>query len=140
MTPRAGGLLALVLALGGCQMPMDPPVDPGGGLGLATPMKLARPATDIVMTAEPRWACGLFRLVTGQGFCAPIEAPPRRPPYCTRGLAGVDCWNTPDPFGYYQRGLADGPWELPWGLTAAQEWNRLGHWPAPAPVPVPVPR
>jgi hypothetical protein len=72
-----------------------------------------------MMIAPWRW---LVVVVLLPGGCAvqgvPDDVP--RPAYCTRSLAGVDCWETENPFGYYQRGVADGRW----ALTPEQERDR----------------
>lgn len=64
----------------------------------------------------------LLLVILSTGGCAVQREQAYLPPpdYCTRSLAGVNCWNTPNPFGYYQREVADGPWEL----TPEQERNR----------------
>ncbi len=72
------------------------------------------------MTVAPwRW---LVVVVLLPGGCAIQDVPDdvSPPAYCTRSLAGVDCWQTENPFGYDQRAVADGPW----ALTPRQERDR----------------
>ena len=80
---------------------------------------------DAVASAPAGYHCSVFWWAVGKHFCKPVEAVPLRPQYCTRSLARVDCWDRPDPFGYHQRQVADGPWQL----TPEQEWNRTASWP-----------
>jgi len=68
--------------------------------------------------------CSIVRWAVGGRYCRPLEEPPTPPQYCTRSLAGVDCWTRANPFGYPQRGVADGPW---WP-TPEQEIARLTPW------------
>ena len=69
--------------------------------------------------------CSLVRWDRGHGFCRPPDLPPAPPPFCSRSLAGVDCWAEPAALVNPPRGLADGPR----GLTEAQETNRTRIWP-----------
>jgi hypothetical protein len=69
--------------------------------------------------------CSVVRLDQGKTYCRPIEPPPEPPPYCTRGLATVDCWKDPDTVPNHPRGVADGPTTL----TPAQEADRVRTWP-----------
>jgi hypothetical protein len=121
-----GAWLAALL-LSGCQT-----VGPVGGVVLE-PTGPHGP-NDIVVAHAGVLECNAFRLLVGKSYCRSVE-PPAPPPYCTRSLGTVDCWAKPNPYGYYQRGVADGPF----GLTAEQEWDRTGRLPlysAPDPVPV----
>ena len=68
--------------------------------------------------------CSIVRWAVGGRYCRPLEELPTPPQYCTRSLAGVDCWTRVNPFGYPQRGVADGPW---WP-TPEQEIARLTPW------------
>ena len=69
--------------------------------------------------------CSLVRWDRGQGFCRAPDLPPAPPPYCSRSLAGVDCWTDPTGLVNPPRPLADGPR----ALTAPQEANRTRFWP-----------
>jgi hypothetical protein len=69
--------------------------------------------------------CSIVRLDQGKTYCRPVEPPPEPPPYCTRGLATVNCWLDPATVPGHPRGVADGPSSL----TAEQEANRVRTWP-----------
>ena len=99
---------------------------PLGAAGVGSIVLFQRDPADIVVSTVTGLDCSVVRLSIGKSYCRPTEPPPEPPAYCTRSLAGIDCWDRPDPFGYYQRGLADGPYEL----TGRQEWRRAAPWPA----------
>ena len=69
--------------------------------------------------------CSVVRWDRGQGFCRAEERPPDQPAFCSRSLAGVDCWADPAGLVNKPRPLADGPR----GLTDAQEAHRTRVWP-----------
>lgn len=108
---------AFTAALCGCQQVLLPPAHTD-----LAPVAVEggnHRAADVV-----GYNCSVARWAIGKSYCKPIEAPPR-PQYCTRSLARVDCWDRPDPFGYHQRQVADGPWQL----TPEQHWNSRLFWP-----------
>ena len=122
--PRLGqiaGMLIGAIALGGCAAALAPIAT----VGLGSVVVTGRTPADIAVSAVTGLDCSLVRLGDGKSYCRRIDPPPPPPAYCTRSLAAVDCWGAPDPFGYYQRGLADGPIDL----TAEQEWRRVAPWP-----------
>lgn len=104
-----------------------PPVAVPDMAVVVTTTDARRPPADVGLVPVTELDCSILRLVTGRPYCRVIPPPPSRPPFCTRSLAGVDCWNTVDPFGYYQREVADGARTL----TPEQEHDRTGRWPAP---------
>lgn len=114
-------VLLAALAAAGCSA-----VGPLGAAGVGSVVLFQRDPADIVVSAVTGLDCSVVRLSIGKGYCKPPEPPPEPPAYCTRSLGNVDCWDQPHPFGYYQRGLADGPYEL----TGQQEWRRAAPWPA----------
>ncbi|HYF07335.1 MAG TPA: hypothetical protein VD970_06910, partial [Acetobacteraceae bacterium] len=65
------------------------------------------------------------RTARDEGYCAPPEAPPAPPRFCTRSLGAVDCWTLPPAAHPPQRGVADGPR----ALNAEQEAHRTRRWP-----------
>lgn len=69
--------------------------------------------------------CSVVRLDQGTTYCRPVEPKPEPPPYCTRSLGTVDCWQNPDTVPGHPRGVADGPSVL----TPAQESDRMRTWP-----------
>jgi len=116
------GFLAAVLSAGlcGCQ----PVALPRPLADLAAVTTEGRDTRDIAVSAATGRDCSIVRWSIGKSYCKPIEPPPRPPQYCTRSLARVDCWDRPDPFGYYQRPIADGPWQL----SPEQERSRATPW------------
>ena len=116
------GMLIGAIALSGCAAALAPIATVGIGSIVVT----GRTPADIAVSSIIGLDCSLVRLGDGKSYCKQIDPPPSPPAYCTRSLAAVDCWAAPDPFGYYQRGLADGPIDL----TAEQDWRRVAPWPA----------
>lgn len=116
---RAATAMAL-LALASCQgqRPPQPVAD------IAAVAVSGRTERDAAASAAVQMDCSLVRWWTGGRYCRPVEPPPPPPEYCTRSLARVDCWTTLNPFGYNQRGVADGPWRL----TPEQDINRMTPW------------
>lgn len=115
-TARAAATLAL-LALASChgQRPPQPVADISAVAISGCTERDAAVSATVQMDCPVRWW-------TGGTYCRPVEQPP--PHYCTRSLGRVDCWTKPNPFGYYQRGVADGPWRL----TPEQDLNRMPPW------------
>ena len=114
-------LLLLLLALCGC-------VDATGalvGVNVASVAVFQRAIPDLVISAVTGKDCSVVRLDQGKSYCATQQAPPPRPPYCTRGLATVDCWIDPERLPAEPPEVADGPRQL----TPEQEANRTRHWP-----------
>ena len=119
-----GGLLGAALgmaSLGGCAGTAGPLA----AVGIGSIVVSGRTPVDIAVSAAIGRDCSVVRLDGGKSYCKPVEPPPPPPAFCTRSLASVDCWEGPYPFGYYQRGLADGPSDL----TAEQERHRSAPWP-----------
>lgn len=83
-----------------------------------------RTGRDAATSETVQMDCSIVRWSVGGSYCKPLEAPSMPPQYCTRSLAGVDCWTRVNPFGYPQRGVADGPWRL----TPEQKAARLMPW------------
>ena len=119
-----GRLLGAALgmaSLGGCA----DTAGPLAAVGIGSIVVAGRTPVDIAVSAAVGRDCSVVRLDDGKSYCKLVEPPPRPPAFCTRSLAAVDCWEGPSPFGYYQRGLADGPSDL----TAEQERHRSAPWP-----------
>jgi hypothetical protein len=57
--------------------------------------------------------------------CKSTEPPPEPPPYCTRSLGVVDCWQT----GALPRPLPPEVADGPRTLTPEQERDRTQRWP-----------
>ncbi|MDO9707004.1 hypothetical protein [Paracraurococcus lichenis] len=99
-----------------------------GGLAAAnigSVMVIGRTPVDAVVSVATGRDCSAVRLDRGLGYCAPEEAPPAPPPYCTRSLGRVDCWRQPPLAIPMQAGVAEGRT----ALTAAQEAQRTRRWP-----------
>ena len=108
--PRFARSAFLLLALGSC-------ASIGGN----------RTPADTVISSVANLDCNVRYLLAGEKYCRLNEPPPPPPLFCTRSLGTVDCWDTPYPAGYYQAGVADGPWSLSLG----QQWNRTEGWVLP---------
>ena len=105
---NTGIIAALSIGLCGCQ-----PIIPSPFLAnFAAVANEGRVSQDVAMSAATGYSCSVVRWSIGKPYCKPIDAPPQPPQYCIRSLARVDCWDRPNPFGYYQRQVADGPWQL----------------------------
>jgi hypothetical protein len=116
---RGARAAAAALALAGCQGP--PPAPVADAVSMAA---TGRTQQDVAVSEAARMDCSALRWGMGNGYCRPVEPPPAPPAYCTRSLGRVDCWAHEDPYGYHQRGVADGPWRL----TPEQEADRRAPW------------
>lgn len=119
MLPR----LALLCLLAGCG-PLGNTV--GMAANVATVPVFGRTAPDLLVSAVTGKDCSMVRVEQGKTWCREDEPPPAPPPFCTRSLGVVDCWeNTRAQPMPARRGVADGPSQL----TLAQERNRTRGWP-----------
>ena len=118
---RGAVWLLPVLVLAGCEAAAGP-VAVASVASIAT---VQRDPVDVVVSAASGRDCSIVRLAIGQSYCKPVAPPPSLPVYCTHSLGTVDCWDRPDPFGYYQREVADGPTQL----TPEQDAHRTARWP-----------
>lgn len=114
-------LMAVAVALGGCEAAAGPLL----AANVASIAVVGRDPAGIVASAVTGKDCNIVRSSQGLSYCAPRERAPNAPRYCTRSLGTVDCWDRPDPFGYYQREVADGPSML----SPDQDADRTSHWP-----------
>jgi hypothetical protein len=117
-------LLPLVL-LAGCEV-----TGPQAAIGLVavTAVSVAaiqRTPIDAAYSMITGKDCSVVRLDQGKTYCRPTEPPPDAPPYCTRSLGQVDCWQTPAALPNRPPEVADGPRDL----TPAQEADRTRRWP-----------
>jgi len=111
----------LLLALTAC-------AEPTGAFAAANAASVVvfqRAIPDLVVSAVTGKDCSVVRLDQGKSYCRPQEAPPARPPYCTRSLGAVDCWANPEKLPGAPPEVADGPRSL----TPEQEANRTRRWP-----------
>ncbi len=96
------------------------------GANLASVTLIHRTLVDGVYSLVTGKDCSIVNLDRGEAWCRPPEPPPAQQPYCTRSLANVDCWASPENLGSPPpRTLAEGPT----ALTAEQEANRTAPWP-----------
>ncbi|MBE7209925.1 MAG: hypothetical protein INR65_02810 [Gluconacetobacter diazotrophicus] len=87
-----------------------------------------RTVPDTIYSAITGRDCSLVRLDRDESYCKPIDPPVPPQPYCTRTLARVECWDTPDPVvaSRLPPSVAQGPT----ALTREQDRFRLARWPA----------
>lgn len=121
-SPRALGLFALAL-LPGCSGPALVGVAAGNVASLAL---IQRTVPDAVVTVVSGEDCSIVNRDLGLPYCVPRPQAPPAPPFCTRSLGAVDCWERPPPADPPRRGVADGPT----ALTPAQEANLRQWFPA----------
>jgi hypothetical protein len=113
---RAVLLPLLLLPLAGC-------FEPNGAFlaaNAASVTVFGHAIPDLVYSAVTGKNCSVVRLDQGKTYCTPQEQPPVPPPYCTRSLANIDCWQNPAALPGPPPELADGPRTL----TPEQEANR----------------
>jgi hypothetical protein len=119
-------LLALLPLLAGCATPWTEPAGALAAADAASVPVLGRGIGDAVYSGLTGRDCSVVRLDQGKTYCKPIEPPPEKPPFCTRSLGTVDCWQNPqDLNGPPPKSVADGPSQL----TPEQEHDRTARWP-----------
>jgi hypothetical protein len=118
-------LLLGLLPLAGCGWSDNLIAFVGFGANVVSVTTIQRSPADAIYSLATGRDCSVVRLDQGKTYCRPVEPPPEPPPYCTRGLATVNCWADPETVPGHPRGVADGPS----GLTAAQEADRVRTWP-----------
>jgi len=108
--------------LGGCVSATVAPVAAGLGADIAI---FHRSLPDTLYSALTGRDCSVVRLDRGESYCRPVDPPVPPTPYCTRGLAGVDCWASPERMPGIPMQVAQGPHDL----TPEQDRKRLARWP-----------
>lgn len=111
-----------LLALPGCDTAS---LAVAGAASVASVTLVGRGVPDILVSGLSGRDCSIVRIDRGLSYCAPVDAPPGPPAYCTRSLGQVDCWVTRPASTPMQRGVVDGPVSL----TPAQEASRTDRWP-----------
>jgi hypothetical protein len=111
--------LLLLLPLTGCD---TTGLGVGAAVTIGSVAVIGRTPVDALVSAVSGRDCSAVRMDRGRSYCAPEEAPPPAPAFCTRSLGRVDCWPEAIPG---QRGVADGPAML----TAEQDAHRTRRWP-----------
>ena len=113
-----------LLVLSGCGVTPEQWVAGGVGLGIGSIAVLGRSPVDAAVSLVSGRDCSVVRLDRGKSYCRPEEPPPEEPPFCTRSLGHVDCWDDPASVPGHPKGVADGPVVL----TPAQEKDRTKGW------------
>lgn len=109
--------------LTGCVAATVIPVVAGVGADIAI---FHRSLPDMLYSAVTGRDCSVVRLDRNESYCRPVDPPVAPAPYCTRSLAGIDCWAHPEQIPGIPMQVAQGPWTL----TPEQERLRLARWPA----------
>ncbi|MCU0889747.1 MAG: hypothetical protein MUF65_11550 [Rubritepida sp.] len=117
----APGLILLVL-LPGCSGPVLFGVGAGNIASLAL---VQRTVPDVIATVVSGQDCTIVNRDLGLPYCIPRPEAAPPPPYCTRSIGLVDCWQAPPSTEPPRRGVADAP-----PLTPAQEANMRQIFPA----------
>ena len=84
-----------------------------------------RTLPDLIYSGITGRDCSLVRVDRGDSYCRPTAPPVPPQPYCTRSLAGVDCWAHPELMANVPPQVGQGPHEL----TPEQDRVRLARWP-----------
>ena len=108
--------------LGGCVPATVIPLTAGVGADIAI---FHRSMPDMVYSAVTGRDCSVVRLDEGQSYCRPVDPSVPPQPYCTRSLAGVDCWAHPEQIPGLPTQVAQGPHDL----SPEQDRARLARWP-----------
>lgn len=117
--------LLLLLMLAGCGASPEQMATVALGITAGSVAVIHRTPFDALWSLVTGRDCSAVRLDRGKSYCRPEEVPPEVPPYCTRGLAGVNCWSDPERMPGIGREVADGPR----ALTPLQEADRTRRWP-----------
>jgi hypothetical protein len=119
-------LLALgLLGLSGCTWVPEMIATAVIGTSAGSVSALGRAPPDVVVSLITGRDCSAVRLEQGKSYCRPTEPKPEPPPFCTRTLAAVECWQDPATLTDHPKEVADGPLTL----TPEQEANRTRRWP-----------
>jgi hypothetical protein len=122
-------LVVLLVLLCGCAT--TPPGSIAAGVGfaaanVASVSIIGRTLPDAVISVVTDKDCSAVRLEQGKTYCRHPDPPPTAPPFCTRGLADVECWPSAEALaGPPRHAVADGPSSL----TPEQEAYRTRAWP-----------
>jgi hypothetical protein len=114
-------LLLLPVLLSAC----DPLTEGIAAASVGSVTVLGRTPIDAGYSLVTGKDCSAVRLEQGKTYCRPTEPLPDTPPYCTRSLGVVDCWQDPASVSDLAPQVADGPR----ALTPTQEKDRTRSWP-----------
>jgi hypothetical protein len=118
-------LLPGLLPLAGCGVSANLAAVVGVAATAGTVATIQRTHFDAVYSLLTGRDCSMVRQDEGKTYCRPVEPEPEPPPFCTRSLGAVDCWQDRGTVPGQPRGVADGPSVL----TPAQEADRVRTWP-----------
>jgi hypothetical protein len=118
-------LLLALLPLAACGVSDNLAAAVGVAATVGTVAVIQRTPVDAVYSLATGRDCSMVRLDQGKSYCRPVEPKPEPPPFCTRSLGSVDCWQDRDTMPGNTRGVAEGPASL----TAPQEADRVRTWP-----------
>lgn len=109
MGMRAWAMLTVAAAmLGGCALP--PALVATSAVAESTSMTATKKTViDHVVSNAVGEDCSLVQLEEKGTYCQEKITVVRPPVYCTKTLAGVDCYDRPDPYGNGDRPLASPP-------------------------------
>jgi hypothetical protein len=116
--------LAILLLLVGCGLSPEQAATVGVGVGVGSVAVIGRTPVDAAVSIVSGRDCSVVRLEQDKSYCKPIEPPPEPPPYCSRSLGVVDCWQDPASLPDHPPQVADGPRTL----TPAQDADRKRGW------------
>ena len=122
---RVPFVLCCFIPLAGCDLSALQIAAVTVGPNVASIAMIQRTPADAVYSLVTGRDCSVVRLDQGKSYCRPQEPPPQLPPFCTRSLGVVDCWQDPGSLADRPMGVADGPATL----TPEQEANRVRRWP-----------
>ena len=117
--------LACLLPLTACGMSDNLMAAAGVGVSVGSIAAFQRTPVDALYSWWTGRDCSAVRLDRGETYCRQEEPKPEPPPYCTRTLGSVMCWQDPATVPGHPRSVADGPSDL----TAEQEADRVRTWP-----------
>ena len=116
-------LILVMLPLAGCGVLDNLSATVAVGLTAGSVAVIHRTPVDAIYSLATDQDCSVVRLDEGKSYCRQQEPPPEPSPFCTRSLAGVDCWRDARLAGRY-KGVADAP-----AMTPEQQANRVPKWP-----------
>ena len=117
-------LILVTLPLAGCGVLDNLTATVGVALTAGSVAVIHRTPVDAVYSLATDQDCSVVRLDEGKTYCRREEPPPEPAAFCTRSLAGVDCWRDAGKLAGRYKGVADGP-----TMTPEQQADRVPHWP-----------
>lgn len=117
-------LILVMLPLAGCGVLDNLTATVAVGLTAGSVAVIHRTPVDAVYSLVTDQDCSVVRLDEGKSYCRREEPPPEPAAFCTRALAGVDCWRDAGKLAGHYKGVADTP-----AMTPEQQANRVPSWP-----------